>query len=210
MEKAVRETARVLEKQGAKIQDISLPNTEAALAVYYVLAPSEASSNLARFDGMRYGFRNNDAKNLIEQYGLNRRDGFGAEVKRRIMIGTYALSSGYYDAYYSKAQKVRTLIKRDYESAFKDVDIILTPVSPTPAFRIGEKVGDPLTMYLSDIYTIPTNLAGLPGISVPCGFSSQGLPIGAQFQSPAFQDGLLIRIADAFLQETNWHKKTPQ
>jgi aspartyl-tRNA(Asn)/glutamyl-tRNA(Gln) amidotransferase subunit A len=209
VEKQVRSSADVLKKLGAEIKEISLPNSDAALAVYYILAPSEASSNLARFDGMRYGFRNPQASNLIEQYGLNRRDGFGSEVKRRIMIGTYALSSGYYDAYYAQAQKVRTLIKRDFDEAFKNVDVILTPVSPTPAFKIGEKTDDPLTMYLSDIFTIPCNLAGIPGISVPCGLSSQGLPIGVQFLAPAFEDARLVRVSSAFLAETGHHKKAP-
>jgi len=210
VEKAIKVTADVLKKLGAEIKEVSLPNSEYALAVYYIIAPSEASSNLARFDGMRYGFRDSGAANLIEQYGLNRDDGFGPEVKRRIMIGTYALSAGYYDAYYAKAQKVRTLIKRDFEAAFQKVDLILTPVSPTPAFKIGEKSDDPLTMYLSDIFTIPSNLAGIPGISVPCGFSSQGLPIGAQFYANHFQDGLLIRVAQSFLKETGWNQKRPK
>ncbi len=208
--KAVHDTADTLKKMGAEIKEVSLPNSDYALAVYYIIAPSEASSNLARFDGMRYGFRNPKAANLIEQYGFNRDDGFGPEVKRRIMIGTYALSSGYYDAYYAKAQKGRTLIKQDFDAAFKSVDLILTPVSPTPAFKVGEKSNDPLTMYLSDIFTIPCNLAGVPGISVPCGMSSQGLPIGAQFYANHFQDGLLIRVASAFLKETGWHKKAPK
>lgn len=207
--KSVREAAATLKKMGAELIDISLPHSEYALAVYYIVAPSEASSNLARFDGMRYGFRNPDAANLIEQYGLNRRDGFGSEVKRRIMIGTYALSSGYYDAYYAKAQKVRTLIKDDFSKAFANVDVILTPVAPTPAFKMGEKVDDPLTMYLSDIFTIPCNLAGVPGISVPCGFSSKKLPIGVQFYANHFADNLLVRVADAYLKETKWHQKKP-
>ncbi len=209
VKKAVMESAETLKKMGAEVKNISLPNSEMALAVYYILAPSEASSNLARFDGMRYGFRNQSANNLIEQYGLNRRDGFGPEVKRRIMIGTYALSSGYYDAFYAKAQKVRTLIKRDFDEAFKSVDLILTPVSPTAAFKIGEKADDPLTMYLSDICTIPCNLAGIPGISVPCGFTSSKLPIGVQFYGNLFQDGLLMQVANAYLQQTGWHKKAP-
>lgn len=209
VKKSVMEAANVLKKLGAEVKDISLPNSDSALAVYYILAPSEASSNLARFDGIRYGFRNPDATNLIEQYGLNRRDGFGAEVKRRIMIGTYALSSGYYDAFYSKAQKVRTLIKRDFDKAFESVDVILTPVSPTPAFKIGEKADDPLTMYLSDICTIPCNLAGIPGISVPCGFTSGNLPIGVQFYSNLFNDSALLQVTNAYLAETNWHKKSP-
>ncbi len=210
VKKSVMEAANVLKKLGAEIKEISLPNSDSALAVYYILAPSEASSNLARFDGMRYGFRNPDAGNLIEQYGLNRRDGFGPEVKRRIMIGTYALSSGYYDAFYSKAQKVRTLIKRDFDKAFEGVDIILTPVSPTPAFKIGEKADDPLTMYLSDICTIPCNLAGIPGISVPCGFTSNNLPIGVQFYANLFQDSLLLQVTNTYLTETGWHKKLPK
>jgi aspartyl-tRNA(Asn)/glutamyl-tRNA(Gln) amidotransferase subunit A len=209
VEKATRNAADVLKKLGAELVDISLPNSDAALPVYYILAPSEASSNLARFDGMRYGFRNQNASNLIEQYGLNRHDGFGAEVKRRILIGTYALSSGYYDAYYSKAQKVRTLIKNDFVEAFKKVDVILTPVAPTPAFKIGEKTDDPLTMYLSDIFTIPCNLAGVPGISVPGGFSSGQLPIGVQFLGNFFEDGLLMRVANAFLKETKHHQSKP-
>ncbi len=210
VKKAVLEAAQVLRKLGADVKDISLPNSDHALAVYYILAPSEASSNLARFDGMRYGFRNPNAANLIEQYGLNRHDGFGAEVKRRIMIGTYALSSGYYDAFYAKAQKVRTLIKRDFDQAFANVDVILTPVSPTPAFKIGEKSDDPLTMYLSDICTIPCNLAGIPGISVPCGFTSGNLPIGVQFYANLFQDSLLLQVTNAYLCETLWHKKAPK
>ncbi len=209
VEKATRDAAAVLKKLGAEIIDISLPNSDAALPVYYIIAPSEASSNLARFDGMRYGFRNQNAGNLVEQYGLNRHDGFGSEVKRRILIGTYALSSGYYDAFYSKAQKVRTLIKNDFVEAFKKVDVILTPVAPTPAFKIGEKTDDPLTMYLSDIFTIPCNLAGVPGISVPGGFSSNKLPIGVQFLADYFQDGLLMRVANAFLNETKWNERKP-
>lgn len=207
---AVMESARVLEKMGAEIKNISLPNSENALAVYYILAPSEASSNLSRFDGMRYGFRNAEAGNLVEQYALNRRDGFGPEVQRRILIGTYALSAGYYDAYYNKALKVRTLIKNDFDKAFQDVDIILTPVSPTAAFKMGEKVNDPLTMYLSDVFTIPCNLAGIPGVSVPCGFTSKGLPIGVQFYGNLFHDDLLLRVSHAYLQQTGWDKKTPE
>jgi aspartyl-tRNA(Asn)/glutamyl-tRNA(Gln) amidotransferase subunit A len=209
VKKNVLAVADVLKKLGASIHEISLPYSDKALEVYYIIAPSEASSNLARFDGIRYGFRNQDATNLIEQYGFNRRDGFGPEVKRRILIGTYALSSGYYDAYYSKAQKVRTLIKQDFDQAFKNVDVILTPVAPTPAFKLGEKVDDPLTMYLSDICTIPCNLAGIPGISVPCGLSSKKLPIGVQFYADLFKDDLLLRVSQAYLQETGWHKKTP-
>ncbi|MFN0117170.1 MAG: Asp-tRNA(Asn)/Glu-tRNA(Gln) amidotransferase subunit GatA [Elusimicrobiota bacterium] len=209
VEKATRDAAEILKNLGCEIVEVSLPHSEMALAVYYIIAPSEASSNLARFDGMRFGFRNNQANNLIEQYAFNRRDGFGPEVKRRIMIGTYALSSGYYDAFYLKAQKVRTLIKQDFENVFKSVDALITPVAPTPAFKIGEKVDDPLTMYLSDIFTIPANLAGVPGISIPAGFSSKGLPIGVQFLSDIFNDSLLMRISNLFLKETQWHQKAP-
>jgi aspartyl-tRNA(Asn)/glutamyl-tRNA(Gln) amidotransferase subunit A len=158
---------------------------------------------------MRYGFRNQEATNLVEQYAFDRRDGFGPEVQRRILIGTYALSAGYYDAFYSKAQKVRTLIKKDFDDAFKDVDIVLTPVSPTPAFKMGEKVNDPLTMYLSDVFTIPCNLAGIPGVSVPCGFTKSGLPIGVQFYGDLFKDDVLMRVSHAYLQETGWDKKAP-
>jgi aspartyl-tRNA(Asn)/glutamyl-tRNA(Gln) amidotransferase subunit A len=210
VKKAVEEAVATLKKLGAVVKEISLPHSNSALAVYYILAPAEASSNLARFDGVRYGIRNKDAANLMEQYSFTRRDGFGSEVKRRIMIGVYALSSGYYDAYYSKAQKVRTLIKNDFSTAFNEVDVIATPVSPTPAFRIGEKVDDPLTMYLSDIFTIPANLAGIPGLSVPCGFSSKGLPIGIQFYSGMFQEGVLLQVADAYLKETGWNTKKPK
>jgi aspartyl-tRNA(Asn)/glutamyl-tRNA(Gln) amidotransferase subunit A len=209
VKKSVLDAAKTLERLGCSITEVSLPMSEMALAVYYIIAPSEASSNLARFDGMRYGSRNETANNLIEQYSLNRRDGFGAEVKRRIMIGTYALSSGYYDAYYSKAQKVRTLIKRDFDAAFRDVDVILTPVAPTPAFKLGEKTNDPLTMYLSDVCTIPCNLAGIPGVSIPCGFTYEGLPIGVQLYADLFRDSLLTQLATAFLGETGWHKKLP-
>jgi len=208
VEAAVRAVGETLRMQGADLMDISLPHTDSAVSVYYVIAPSEASSNLARFDGMRYGFRC-EADGLIRQYELNRQQGFGPEVKRRIMIGTYSLSSGYYDAYYSKAQKVRTLIKQDFENAFKEVDLILAPTSPSPAFEFGEKINDPLQMYLSDVFSIPLNLAGLPGLNVPAGISTKGLPLGVQFLAPAFQDALLVRVAHSYLNETNWHKKAP-
>jgi len=209
VEKSIREAEAVLKKCGVEVVPISLPHTEAAVAAYYVIAPSEASSNLSRFDGMRYGFRNEEAQNLIEQYHFNRRDGFGKEVIRRIMIGTFSLSSGYYDAYYAKAQKVRTLIKNDFDEAFKQVDLIMTPTAPTTAFKLGEKLDDPLSMYLSDVFTIPANLAGIPALSVPCGFSKKGLPIGVQFLSKAFDEGILIRVSDAYLKETGWNKKAP-
>ena len=209
VEKAVKGTITVLEDLGASPEEISLPHTEYAVAAYYIIAPSEASSNLARYDGVRYGFRVADANTLRDMYFRTRALGFGREVKRRIMLGTYALSAGYYDAYYLKAQRVRTLMKRDFEEAFKRVDAIVTPTSPTPAFKIGEKAGDPLQMYLSDIFTIPCNLAGLPGISVPCGFTPSGLPIGVQILGKAFDEETILRVAHAYESRTNWHKRSP-
>jgi len=194
---------------GCPVEEISLPHTEYAVSTYYLIAPSEASSNLARYDGVRYGFRVPDSNSLREMYHRTRAEGFGAEVKRRIMIGTYALSAGYYDAYYLKAQRVRTLIKRDFEEAFKKVDIIITPTSPEAAFKIGEKTDDPLKMYLSDIFTIPCNLAGLPGISVPCGFTPSGLPIGLQILGKPFDEETLLRVAHAYELHTNWKQKRP-
>ena len=195
---------------GAEIVDISLPHTDYAVACYYLLATAEASSNLARYDGVRFGHRNRDAKGLLEMYCRSRAEGFGAEVKRRIMLGTYALSSGYYDAYYLKAQKVRTLIRNDFLTAFEKVDLILAPVAPTPAFKIGEKVNDPLQMYLSDIFTIPVNLAGTCGISVPAGFSGGGLPIGLQLIGRPFGEEAILRAAYAFEQATQWHQRRAQ
>jgi aspartyl-tRNA(Asn)/glutamyl-tRNA(Gln) amidotransferase subunit A len=192
---------------GAEIVDISLPHTDYAVACYYLLATAEASSNLARYDGVRFGHRNRDAKGLLDMYCQSRAEGFGSEVKRRIMLGTYALSSGYYDAYYLKAQKVRTLIRNDFLTALEKVDLILSPVAPTPAFKIGEKVNDPLQMYLSDIFTIPVNLAGTCGISVPAGFSGGGLPIGLQLIGRPFGEESLLRAAFAFEQATEWHKR---
>jgi aspartyl-tRNA(Asn)/glutamyl-tRNA(Gln) amidotransferase subunit A len=192
---------------GVEIVDVSLPHTDYAVACYYLIATAEASSNLARYDGVRFGHRNRDARGLIEMFCKSREEGFGAEVKRRIMLGTYALSSGYYDAYYLKAQKVRTLIRQDFLKAFERVDVILAPVAPTPAFRIGEKVNDPLQMYLSDIFTIPVNLAGTCGISVPAGFSTSGLPIGVQLIGRPFGEETLLRAAYAFEQATERHKK---
>jgi aspartyl-tRNA(Asn)/glutamyl-tRNA(Gln) amidotransferase subunit A len=177
------------------------------VACYYLIATAEASSNLARYDGVRFGHRNRDAKSLIDMYCTSREEGFGSEVKRRIMLGAYALSSGYYDAYYLKAQKVRTLIRNDFLTAFEQVDVILAPVAPTPAFKIGEKVNDPLQMYLSDIFTIPVNLAGTCGISVPAGFSSAGLPIGAQLIGRPFGEETILRAAYAFEQATEWHER---
>ncbi len=195
---------------GAEIVDISLPHTDYAVACYYLLATAEASSNLARYDGVRFGHRNRDAKGLLEMYCRSRAEGFGAEVKRRIMLGTYALSSGYYDAYYLKAQKVRTLIRNDFLTAFEKVDLILAPVAPTPAFKIGEKVNDPLQMYLSDIFTIPVNLAGTCGISVPAGFSGGGLPIGLQLIGRPFGEEAILRAAYAFEQATQWHQRSAE
>jgi aspartyl-tRNA(Asn)/glutamyl-tRNA(Gln) amidotransferase subunit A len=183
---------------GCELVDVSLPHTQYAIADYYIIAPAEASSNLARYDGVKYGFRIPSPQDLADMYKRTRSVGFGPEVKRRIMIGTYALSSGYYDAYYGRAMKVRTLIKRDYDRAFETVDALLSPVSPTPAFKIGEKVSDPLSMYLSDIYTVTANLAGIPALSVPCGFTKAGLPIGLQIIANQFQEGTLLRLADAY------------
>ena len=194
---AVGKALEALTSQGAKAVDVSLPHTSHALSVYYIIAPAEASSNLARYDGVRYGHRARTDGGLIEMMSRTRSGGFGEEVKRRIMIGTYALSSGYYDAYYGKAQKVRTLIRRDFEAVFSKVDVLLTPTSPTTAFRLGERTDDPLTMYLSDIYTIPCNLAGIPGISVPCGMSREGLPIGAQILGNSFSEETVLSAAAA-------------
>jgi aspartyl-tRNA(Asn)/glutamyl-tRNA(Gln) amidotransferase subunit A len=195
------QTRKTLEKLGAQIVEVSLPHSPHAVATYYLVATAEASSNLARYDGAHYGHRANGTRNIIDMFSKTRREGFGPEVKRRIMLGTYVLSAGFYDAYYLKALKVRTLIKRDFEKAFEKADLIFTPVAPTPAFRKGEKTDDPLQMYLSDIFTISCNLAGLPGISVPAGFSSKGLPIGMQLLAPAFQEAPLLRAARAFERE---------
>ncbi|PLY02166.1 MAG: Asp-tRNA(Asn)/Glu-tRNA(Gln) amidotransferase GatCAB subunit A [Desulfuromonas sp.] len=206
--KAATETAiKTYRDLGAEIIDVSLPHTDYAVACYYLVATAEASSNLARYDGIRYGARVDNGGGLIELYRQTRAAGFGDEVKRRIMLGTYALSSGYYDAYYLKAQKVRTLIRQDFLDAFEKVDTILTPVAPTPAFGIGEKVDDPLQMYLSDIFTIPANLAGTCAMSLPCGFSRQGLPIGLQLIGQPFAEEQILRTAYAFEQATDWHSK---
>ncbi len=191
-----------LTQSGAQLVEVSLPNTEYAIAAYYIIATAEASSNLARFDGARYGVRSAEATDLESMYVKSRTEGFGAEVKRRIMLGTYVLSSGYYDAYYRKAQKVRTLIKEDFDNALKDVDCLLAPVAPTTAFKLNEMVDDPLTMYLSDVYTVSLNMAGLPGIAVPCGADSQGLPVGLQLIGKPFAEGTIIRVAD-FLEKSN-------
>ncbi len=204
---AVRDAIDVLRKEGAETVDISLPHTEYAVSVYYLVATAEASSNLARYDGVKYGLRAKDGKGLMDMYLQTRDEGFGPEVKRRIMLGTYALSAGYYEAYYRKASQVRTLIKRDFEEAFKICDIILTPTSPTPAFKIGEKIQDPLTMYLSDIFTISCNLAGIPGISIPCGFTSDDLPIGLQILGKPLDEEMVLRVAYAYEQAMEWHKR---
>jgi aspartyl-tRNA(Asn)/glutamyl-tRNA(Gln) amidotransferase subunit A len=208
VEHAVRQAVRELEKAGALVTEISLPRTEYAVAVYYIVATGEASSNLARYDGMRFGHRA-DAKDLTDTYMISRDEGFGAEVKRRIMLGTYVLSAGYYDAYYLKAQRVRTLIKNDFAEAFKQCDIIVTPTAPTTAFKNGEKTQDPLQMYLSDIYTISTNLAGLPAISLPCGFDGDGMPIGLQLIGNHFDESTVLRAAYTYEQATEWHKRKP-
>jgi len=206
---AVEAATSALQKQGATLVPVSLPHTQYALATYYLVAPAEASSNLARYDGVRYGLRAMGAKNLAQMYGETRDQGFGLEVKRRIMLGTYALSAGYYDAYYLKAQKVRTLIKRDFEQAFASVDAILSPTSPTAAFRIGEKVSDPLAMYLNDVFTLPCNLAGLPGMSLPCGFTRAGLPIGLQILGRPWDEARVLRIGRAFEREHDFHRRAP-
>ena len=205
---AVQAALKTLEGLGAELIEVSLPNTEYAVAVYYVVAVAEASSNLARYDGVKYGVRQ-EGRNLLEMYAATRTRGFGAEVRRRIMLGTYALSAGYYDAYYRKASQVRALIRGDFDAAFGKCDLLATPVSPTPAFRLGEKMADPLTMYLSDIFTISANLAGVPGISVPCGFSSAGLPIGLQLMGPPFGEAALLQAAYAFEEATEFHRRKP-
>jgi aspartyl-tRNA(Asn)/glutamyl-tRNA(Gln) amidotransferase subunit A len=197
---AIESAIRNAGSLGCELIDVSLPHTRYAIADYYIIAPAEASSNLARYDGVKYGSRVPNPQDLTDMYKRTRSMGFGEEVKRRIMIGTYALSSGYYEAYYGRAMRVRTLIKRDYDRAFEKVDALVSPVSPTPAFRIGEKVADPLSMYLSDIYTVTANLAGIPAISVPCGFTQAGLPIGLQILSNRFGEGTLLRLAEAYVQ----------
>ncbi|KYD10248.1 Asp-tRNA(Asn)/Glu-tRNA(Gln) amidotransferase subunit GatA [Heyndrickxia sporothermodurans] len=206
---SVLDALKVLEGLGATWEEVSLPHSKYGTAAYYLLSSSEASSNLARFDGVRYGYRSPNAKNLIDLYKKSRSEGFGEEVKRRIMLGTFALSSGYYDAYYKKAQQVRTLIKNDFEDVFEKYDVIIGPTTPTPAFKIGEKTSDPLTMYANDVLTIPVNLAGVPGISVPCGFTN-GLPLGLQIIGKHFDEATIYKVAHAFEQATNFHKEKPQ
>ena len=209
VEGIVHAAVAALKECGASIEEISLPHTDYAIATYYIIAPAEASANLARYDGVRYGYRTEEADELIEMYKKTRSRGFGEEVKRRIMLGTYALSSGYYDAYYLKGQKARTLIKSDFDRVFETVDVIVTPTSPTPAFKVGERTADPLQMYLSDVLTTPSSLAGLPGISVPCGLTKGGLPIGLQMLAAPFEEGKILNAAYTFEQHTNHHRQKP-
>lgn len=207
VERVIEDALALLQELGAELVPVSLPHTEYALATYYIIAPSEASANLARYDGVKYGL-SLPGETLLERYLRTRGEGFGPEVKRRIMLGTYALSAGYYDAYYVKAQKVRTLIKRDFDEAFARVDVIAAPTSPTVAFRLGERTADPLQMYLSDVFTIPANMAGLPAIAVPCGFA-HALPVSLQFMGRPFDEPTLLRVAHAYEQATDWHTRWP-
>ncbi len=209
VEAGVRAAISQMEALGARVEEVSLPHTGYALPVYYLIAPAEASANLARYDGVRFGLRA-PSEQMIEMFKGTREAGFGAEVKRRIMLGTYALSAGYYDAYYGQAQKVRTLIKRDFEAAFEQVDVIATPVAPTTAFRIGEHSDDPLAMYLEDVFTLPINLAGVPGLAFPVGFDGGGMPVGMQIMGAHFHEDLLFRVAHAYQQVTDWHKRAPR
>ena len=208
VEAAVRAAVETLKGLGAKTESVSLPHSEYGLAAYYLIAPAECSSNLARYDGVKYGLRVPGARDLIDMYSRTRGAGFGAEVKRRVMLGTYALSAGYYDAYYGKAQKVRTLVQRDFQKAFERVDVIVAPTTPSAAFKMGEKE-DPLSMYLNDVFTIPVNLAGLPGLSVPAGFTKAGLPVGLQIIGKAFDEATLLRTAKAYEAATRWHERKP-
>jgi aspartyl-tRNA(Asn)/glutamyl-tRNA(Gln) amidotransferase subunit A len=212
VEKAVRTAVAKLESLGAEVIEISLPHTEFALSTYYIIAPAEASANLARFDGVRYGFRAKGTNGLLDHYGKTREEGFGPEVKRRIILGTYVLSSGYYDAFYLRAQKVRTLIRKDFATAFEMVDAIVCPTSPTPAFKLGERTSDPLSMYLADIFTLAANIAGICGISVPCGFlekEGKQLPVGLQILGKELNESTLLQVAYAYEQNTDWHKAKP-
>ena len=209
VEYAIRAAAKTFASLGATIVDVSLPNTEYGVATNYIIAPCELSSNMARYDGLRFGHTVPKPEDLIDYYRRVRSEGFGPEVKRRIMIGTYALSAGYYDAYYLKAQKIRTLVRQDFESAFKTVDVLLTPAAPTPAFIIGAHTDDPVQMYLEDAFTIPASLAGIPGLAIPCGFSQNNLPIGMQLLGPQFGESTLFRAAHAYEQATEWHTRKP-
>ena len=205
---AVREGVAALEGAGAKTREISLPHARYAVATYYLIATAEASSNLARYDGVRYGYRADGAADITDMYLRTRSESFGDEVKRRIMLGTYVLSAGYYDAYYRKAQQVRTLLRTDFERAFRDCDVIATPTCPEPAFRIGEKTDDPLSMYLADVYTVSANLAGIPGVSIPCGMADN-LPVGLQLLGPTLAEAELLRAADTFQRVTEYHLARP-
>jgi aspartyl-tRNA(Asn)/glutamyl-tRNA(Gln) amidotransferase subunit A len=209
VEAAVRAALKEYEKRGANLVDVSVPHSPYALAAYYIVAPAEASSNLARYDGMHYGHRTREKADLIGTYAKSRSEGFGPEVKRRVMIGTYVLSSGYKDAYYVKALKVRRLVKEDFDEAFAACDVVAGPTAPTPAFPIGAKADDPLAMYLSDVYTVSANLAGLPGVSIPCGFTKAGLPIGLQLLAPPFEEERLLRAARVYESATDWHTRRP-
>ena len=209
VERVMADTRKVFQSLGVKFVDLSLPHLDYGIAAYYIIAPSEASSNLARYDGVKYGHRAKDFDGMIDMYCRTRAEGFGSEVKRRIMLGTYALSSGYYDAYYLKAAKVRTLITNDFKKAFESCDAILCPTAPSPPFKIGEKVDDPIQMYLTDVFTIPVNMAGLPGMAIPGGFSDSGLPVGIQLIAPHFQEGRLVQLGSALQKETDHHLKRP-
>jgi aspartyl-tRNA(Asn)/glutamyl-tRNA(Gln) amidotransferase subunit A len=206
---ALKEAITVIKGLGGTCREVSLPHTPYAVATYYLVAPAEASSNLARYDGVRYGFRDTPSADLMEMYRNTRSKGFGPEVQRRIIIGTYALSAGYYEAYYGKASQVRTLIMEDFKEAFETCDVLLAPVAPTPAFKLGEKLDDPLSMYLSDIFTLPPSLAGIPGLSVPCGFSREGLPIGMQILGKHFDEETLMKVGYHFEQATNHRERRP-
>ena len=206
---AVQAAVKIYEQNGAEIVEIHMPHLEYAIACYYLICTAEASSNLARYDGVHFGHRTASPRDIVDLYAASRAEGFGPEVKRRIMLGTFALSSGYYDAYYLKALKVRTLLRQDFESAFEQVDVIASPTSPVPAFAIGERADDPLSMYLADVYTVSANLAGICAISIPCGFSSEGLPIGLQLQGPAFDELRLLQAAYAYQTCTDWHTTEP-
>jgi len=208
IEQRIRDALDVLRLEGATLKEVSLPNLPLSVPTYYVVAPAECSSNLARFDGVRYGYRCERPRDLLDLYQRSRGEGFGAEVKRRIMVGTYVLSAGYYDAYYLKAQRVRALISADFARAFHEVDVLIGPTTPTAAFELGAKTGDPVTMYLNDIYTIGANLAGLPAISVPCGFV-QGLPVGMQIIGPHFSEPRLLNVAHRYQRESDWHRRAP-
>ncbi|HEU5319218.1 MAG TPA: amidase family protein, partial [Methylomirabilota bacterium] len=209
VERAVAAAVDVLRDLGATVERMSLPAAGHALAAYYLIAPAEASSNLARYDGVKYGLRAPGGRDLVDTVSRTRAVGFGAEVRRRVMLGTYALSAGYYDAYYGQAQKVRTLVRRDFDAAFARVDLVVAPTTPTVAFKLGEKA-DPLSMYLNDVFTIPANLAGLPALSVPCGFSAAGLPVGLQLIGRAFDEARLLRAAHAYERATAWHARRPE